>query len=174
MLANNSANAYGFVQSAGGGFYTGTLSDHNYEIYRNNVRKVTVGASSVTFVDNISALGFVKQGQNNTQMLLAGGGHRPVSDFALASSIITPNNGLLITTDLTGGGTFSADQATASNVNIGLSAGTLTDIALGVTANNWGNHAGLYPLLSGVYANPTWITSLDWTKNYKPNQYHLN
>lgn len=32
-----------------------------------------------------------KAGQNDTQILLAGGGHRPVSDFALASSIINVN-----------------------------------------------------------------------------------
>jgi hypothetical protein len=31
-------------------------------------------------------------------------------------------------------------------------------------AYSWGNHAGLYPLLSGSYANPSWITSLAWSK----------
>lgn len=117
--------------------------------------------------------GFSKTGATNNDVLLGSGGHRPVSDFALASSIITPNNGLLtITTsaDLTGGGTFSADQATASNISVGLSSSTLANIALGVKANNWGDHAGLYPLLSGAYANPTWITSLDWSKiTNKPN-----
>jgi hypothetical protein len=32
------------------------------------------------------------------------------------------------------------------------------------TAYSWGNHAGLYPLLSGSYANPSWISSLAWSK----------
>lgn len=50
---------------------------------------------------------------------------------------ITPNDGLLTistSSDLTGGGTFSADQATASNVAIGLSASTLASLALANTA----------------------------------------
>jgi len=32
------------------------------------------------------------------------------------------------------------------------------------TAFSWGNHAGLYPLLSGSYSNPSWITSLAYSK----------
>ena len=32
------------------------------------------------------------------------------------------------------------------------------------TAYSWGNHAGLYPSISGGYVNPSWITSLPWTK----------
>lgn len=31
-------------------------------------------------------------------------------------------------------------------------------------AYSWGNHAGLYPLLSGSYTNPAWITSLAASK----------
>jgi hypothetical protein len=31
-------------------------------------------------------------------------------------------------------------------------------------AYGWGNHAGLYPLLSGSYVNPSWIVSLPWNK----------
>lgn len=52
-------------------------------------------------------------------------------------AIPTVNNGLLTistSADLTGGGTFGANQATASNVAIGLSAGTLASLALANTA----------------------------------------
>lgn len=41
---------------------------------------------------------------------------------------------------------------------------TSTNISNWNTAFGWGNHAGLYPLLSGSYANPTWITSLAYSK----------
>lgn len=41
---------------------------------------------------------------------------------------------------------------------------TSTDISNWNTAFGWGNHAGLYPLLSGSYANPTWIASLAFSK----------
>lgn len=50
------------------------------------------GLSGDKTTSGIWTLGQVrKAGQNDTQMLLAGGGHRPVSDFALASSIINVN-----------------------------------------------------------------------------------
>lgn len=32
------------------------------------------------------------------------------------------------------------------------------------TAYSWGNHAGLYPLLLGSYSNPSWVSSLTWSK----------
>lgn len=32
------------------------------------------------------------------------------------------------------------------------------------TAYDWGDHAGLYPLLTGTYANPAWISSLAYSK----------
>lgn len=41
---------------------------------------------------------------------------------------------------------------------------TSTNISNWNTAFGWGDHAGLYPLLSGSYANPTWIASLAFSK----------
>lgn len=41
---------------------------------------------------------------------------------------------------------------------------TNIDIANSRTAYSWGNHSGLYPLLSGSYSNPTWINSLAYSK----------
>lgn len=41
---------------------------------------------------------------------------------------------------------------------------TSTNISNWNTAFGWGNHAGLYPLLSGSYANPSFITSLAFSK----------
>lgn len=31
-------------------------------------------------------------------------------------------------------------------------------------AYSWGNHSGLYPLLTGSYSNPSWVNSLSWSK----------
>ncbi|MFL5786731.1 MAG: hypothetical protein ACJ748_01650 [Flavisolibacter sp.] len=41
---------------------------------------------------------------------------------------------------------------------------TGTNISNWNTAFGWGNHAGLYPLMSGSYTNPSWISSLAWSK----------
>lgn len=41
---------------------------------------------------------------------------------------------------------------------------TTTNISNWNTAFSWGNHAGLYPLLTGSYNNPTWINTLAWSK----------
>ncbi|MGE6397156.1 hypothetical protein [Chryseobacterium scophthalmum] len=46
-------NARGFLQSLSNMFYIGTLNDKNLVLYRNDMAKVTVGSSAVTFVDNI-------------------------------------------------------------------------------------------------------------------------
>lgn len=32
------------------------------------------------------------------------------------------------------------------------------------SAYSWGNHSGLYPLLSGIYSNPSWISTLAYSK----------
>jgi hypothetical protein len=39
-----------------------------------------------------------------------------------------------------------------------------TDTSNWNNAYSWGDHAGLYPLLSGSYLNPSWISSLEWSK----------
>jgi len=41
---------------------------------------------------------------------------------------------------------------------------TTTNISNWNSAYGWGNHNGQYPLLSGSYSNPTWITSLAYSK----------
>lgn len=41
---------------------------------------------------------------------------------------------------------------------------TLGDISNWNTAYSWGNHSGLYPLLTGSYNNPSWINTLAWSK----------
>lgn len=52
------------------------------------------------------------------------------------------------------------DPTVSSNIK----AITPTNIANWNTAFSWGNHASLYPLLSGSYTNPSWIVSLPNTK----------
>lgn len=52
------------------------------------------------------------------------------------------------------------DPTVPSNVK----AITGTNISNWNTAFGWGNHSGLYPLLSGSYSNPAWIISLPNTK----------
>lgn len=41
---------------------------------------------------------------------------------------------------------------------------TPTQVANWNSVFTWGNHAGLYPLLSGSYSNPTWISNLPASK----------
>lgn len=41
---------------------------------------------------------------------------------------------------------------------------TGTNISNWNTSFSWGNHSGLYPLLSGSYSNPSWINSLPYSK----------
>lgn len=58
---------------------------------------------------------------------------------------------------------------TGFNKNFGTISGTVSEgndirIINGQTAFGWGNHSGLYPLLSGSYSNPSWISSLDYSK----------
>ena len=58
---------------------------------------------------------------------------------------------------------------TGFNKNFGTTAGTVaagddSRISNGQTAFGWGNHAGLYPLLTGSYANPAWISAIAWDK----------
>lgn len=58
---------------------------------------------------------------------------------------------------------------TAFNKNFGTAGGTITEgsdsrVINGQAAFTWGNHAGLYPLLSEAYSNPSWITTLDNSK----------
>lgn len=74
------------------GFYAGLRDIDTFAIGRGQ----GIGNMSIThtsfWLDIDSGLvsargGFNKYGQNDTQILLAGGGHRPVSDFALASSL---------------------------------------------------------------------------------------
>lgn len=60
-----------------------------------------------------------------------------LTDKNISAYLPTVNDGLLTistSADLTGSGTFSANQATASNVNIGLSTSTLASLALANTA----------------------------------------
>jgi len=58
---------------------------------------------------------------------------------------------------------------TAFNKNFGITAGTTTEgndsrILNGQTAFGWGNHSGLYPLISGAYSDPIWIVNLAYSK----------
>lgn len=58
-------------------------------------------------------------------------------------------------------GVFAANFGTASGT---VAQGNDSRILNGQTAFGWGDHAGLYPLLAGSYANPSWITALAWSK----------
>lgn len=60
-------------------------------------------------------------------------------------------------------------KKTAFNKDFGTALGTITEgndsrVLNGQTAFGWGNHSGLYPLLLGAYADPSWITSLAYSK----------
>lgn len=88
-------------------------------------------------------------------------------------------------TDLTGGGsdfdttylyhyidslfslalTTETDPVFSAHVSFGIT-GTL--ITHWNDAYSWGNHAGLYALLSGSYSDPSWITGLNWSKILSP------
>lgn len=70
--------------------------------------------------------------------------------------VYTGSNGISVT-----GTVISPTYGTTVNT---IAQGNDSRINNGQTAFGWGNHAGLYPLLSGSYANPTWITALDWSK----------
>ena len=59
---------------------------------------------------------------------------------------------------------LSSYTETDPTVGAWIKAITSTQISNWNTAYSWGNHAGLYPLLSGSYENPAWITSLAWSK----------
>jgi hypothetical protein len=66
---------------------------------------------------------------------------------------------------ITGGPSFlTSFTETDPTVGSHIKAITTTNISNWNTAFGWGNHASLYPLLAGSYANPTWITSLAWAK----------
>ena len=57
--------------------------------------------------------------------------------------------------------TTETDPIFTAHVSSGI---TSTNISNWNTAYGWGNHSGLYPLLSGSYSNPTWLTSIAWSK----------
>lgn len=80
----------GFSSSKPFSFFNGSNAQQIFsgglltsDVYTDSVNIPTNGIWSR---GNISSLtGFIKHGYDNTQILLAGGGHRPVSDFALAN-----------------------------------------------------------------------------------------
>lgn len=58
---------------------------------------------------------------------------------------------------------------TAFNKDFGSTSGTVTEgsdmrLVQAEWAYSWGDHAGLYPLLSGSYNDPSWVASLDYNK----------
>jgi hypothetical protein len=57
--------------------------------------------------------------------------------------------------------TVETDPVYAVSAAAGISG---TNISNWNTSYGWGNHSGLYPLLSASYSNPSWITALDYSK----------
>src|SRR5690606_18470558 len=100
-LGSNSAN-FTHVTIDGVSDDWSNISVVNYLDTQNNValnQEISDSLTDYTYVSDtnnkiekslnkIEAEAFIKNGGNDTQMLLAGGGHRPVSDFALASDYV--------------------------------------------------------------------------------------
>jgi len=61
-------------------------------------------------------------------------------------------------------GFLTSYTETDPTVSAGIKAITGTNISNWNTSFGWGNHNGLYVLLSGSYSNPSWITSLAYSK----------
>lgn len=95
--------AYSYIDVGG----SSAANQHQIHFVNNGVANVSVILANGLIRSNG---GFAKIGQNDTQMLLAGGGHRPVSDFALTSSIPTIND--YITTN-TNQPTLSGNKTTS-------------------------------------------------------------
>ncbi|WEK69011.1 MAG: hypothetical protein P0Y62_14295 [Candidatus Chryseobacterium colombiense] len=51
--ADATTNARGFLQSMGSGFFTGTVNDKDYGIYRNGVQKMLIQDSTIAFNSNV-------------------------------------------------------------------------------------------------------------------------
>ena len=84
----------------------------------------TIEGSKI-FTNNISALGFVKQDSNDNNILLGGGGHKPISDFLLKSeapaqeltnNLITLTKNLKVTQAWMDTGISGTDLATGTYV----------------------------------------------------------
>lgn len=75
-------------------------------------------------------------------------------------SEITTSSGLQILVGGTVRGSYDVNGLTVTG-GVSATGGNSTQWN---TAYSWGNHSGLYPLLAGSYSNPTWITSLAYSK----------
>lgn len=109
---------------------------------------------------------------NNTNFLRGDSTWQPITGF------VPTTRSILSGTGLTGGGDLSVDRTLS--VVFGTAVGTVAQgndsrINNGQTAFGWGNHASAgylttttgdarYPRLSVAYANPTWISTLDYNK----------
>lgn len=69
---NSATNARGFVQSLDTGFYTGTVNNKDYGIYRNTVQKILVQDNITTFNTNIYSTGTVIANNYNSNTLAGG------------------------------------------------------------------------------------------------------
>ncbi|RPD38056.1 tail fiber domain-containing protein [Chitinophaga barathri] len=142
-----------------------TLGANKDATFRGQVSLTNIPAQSTTASNYLTSNGGVVSSRTPAQLL---------ADIAAASSA----RSIIAGTGLTGGGNLTADRTISAN--FGTAAGTIAQgndsrILNGQTAFGWGNHASAgylttatgdarYPLLTGSYANPSWLTSLAWGK----------
>lgn len=94
-LGNQYGLAYSYIDVGG----SSTTNRHQIHFVQNGTATVTIDISS----QQVRAInGFIKPGITNDNMLLASGGHRPVSDFALISQVYTQAQALALFVGKTG------------------------------------------------------------------------
>ena len=141
ISSNNTSTGNGIVSNS-----TPTGTGFNYVGQNNGTNTFTVNKLGAT-----TATSFINSTAPANNILLAGGGDLAQASLPVSTATQTALNGK----------ENAFTKNTAFNKNFGTTAGTVVEgndsrILNGQTAFGWGNHAGLYPSLTGTGATGTW------------------
>lgn len=155
-------NAKGLVTAAASGNYAtggGTATGSNTGDQTN----ITGNAATVT--TNANLTGPVTSTGNATTIAAGAITNTMLANGAVANLSGTNTGDNATNTQYSGLATMTYPGA-----GIPLSTGSAWGASITNNSGNWnatyswGNHAGLYPLLTGSYSNPSWINTLAWSK----------
>ena len=156
--------------SGGGGTYSAgwglTLTGSTFKADSSQVASIYNLHKAITDSLNANAFTLTNLGGSGDTLLVPTSTFRAGLKRLIAGSNITLTQGDSSITIAASGGGAMVYPGAGIPLSTGSAWGTsiTNNSANWNTAYGWGNHAGLYPLLSGSYSNPSWINTLAWSK----------